>query len=37
MSEQSWTSQEADVPGYGTVWYDQNAIANIFQFQKDAW
>ena len=24
------TTQIADVPGYGTVWYDQRAIANIF-------
>ena len=24
------TKQEADVPGFGTVWYDENAIANIF-------
>ena len=24
------TTQIADAPGYGTVWYDQWAIANIF-------
>jgi hypothetical protein len=24
------TKQIADVPGYGTVWYDETAIANIF-------
>ena len=23
---------EADVPGYGTVWFDPDAIANIFKF-----
>jgi hypothetical protein len=24
------TKQIADVPGYGTVWYDETTIANIF-------
>jgi hypothetical protein len=24
------SNQIADVPGFGTVWYDENAIANIF-------
>jgi hypothetical protein len=24
------TKKIADVPGYGTVWYDKTAIANIF-------
>jgi hypothetical protein len=24
------TKQVADIPGFGTVWYDETAIANIF-------
>jgi hypothetical protein len=24
------TKQVADIPGFGTVWYDKTAIANIF-------
>ena len=26
------SNKEADVPGFGTVWYDERAIANIFGF-----
>ena len=26
------TNQEAKVPGFGTVWYDEGAIVNIFSF-----
>jgi hypothetical protein len=28
------TKKIADVPGYGTVWYDETAIANIFGLSK---
>ena len=28
------TNQEANVPGFGTVWYDEGAIANIFSFAE---
>ena len=28
------TSREANVPGFGTVWYDEGAIANIFSFTE---
>ncbi len=26
--------QKADIPGYGEVWYDQDAIANIFSLKN---
>ena len=28
------TNQEANIPGFGTVWYDEGAIANIFSFAE---
>ena len=28
------THQEADVPGFGTVWFNEGAIANIFSFTE---
>ena len=28
------TNQEANVPGFGTIWYDEGAIANIFSFTE---
>ena len=28
------TNQEANVPGFGTVWYDEGAIVNIFSFAE---
>ena len=28
------TNQEAHVPGFGTVWYDKGAIANIFSLAE---
>ena len=28
------TNQEAKVPGFGTIWYDEGAIANIFSFTE---
>ena len=28
------TNQEANVPDFGTVWYDEGAIANIFSFAE---
>ena len=28
------TNQEANVPGFGTVWYDEGAVANIFSFAE---
>ena len=28
------TNQEANVPGFGTIWYDEGAIANIFSFAE---
>ena len=28
------TNQEANVPGFGTVWYNEGAIANIFSFAE---
>ena len=28
------TNQEANVPGFGTMWYDEGAIANIFSFAE---
>ena len=28
------TNQEANVPGFGSVWYDEGAIANIFSFAE---
>ena len=27
-------TQEAEVPGYGTVWFDKDALANIFSFAE---
>ena len=30
----SLTNQEAIIPGFGTVWYDEGAIANIFSFTE---
>ena len=27
-------NQEANVPGFGTIWYDEGAIANIFSFAE---
>ena len=28
------TNQEANIPGFGTVWYDEGAIVNIFSFTE---
>ena len=28
------TNQKANIPGFGTVWYDEGAIANIFSFTE---
>ena len=28
------TNKEADVPGFGEVWYNEGAIANIFSFAE---
>ena len=28
------TNQEANVPGFGTIWYDEGAIAKIFSFAE---
>jgi hypothetical protein len=28
------TKQVADVPGFGTVWYDETAIANILGYRS---
>ena len=28
------TNQEANVPGFGTIWYNEGAIANIFSFTE---
>ena len=28
------TNQEADVPGFGTIWYDEEAIVNTFSFTE---
>ena len=28
------TNQEANVPGFGTIWYDEGAIVNIFSFTE---
>ena len=28
------TNQEANIAGFGTVWYDEGAIANIFSFAE---
>ena len=28
------TNQEANVPGFGTIWYVEGAIANIFSFTE---
>ena len=28
------TNQEANITGFGTIWYDEGAIANIFSFPE---
>ena len=28
------TNQEANVPGFGTIWHDEGAIVNIFSFAE---
>ena len=28
------TNQQANLPGFGTIWYDEGAIANIFSFTE---
>ena len=28
------TNQQANIPGFGTVWYDEGAIVNIFSFAE---